>query len=339
MAFSFMTPEGFEGFSYDWGEHPTLDGSKPLTLLQHVGGDPILAIVGRGKVSASGWNTFVKWVNVGYGYFEDLAVPQMPPKEREVYNQIIVKLKPLGKQIDKATRDMLIPALADGQAAFVLDAKLQSRQFIAVLGATEKPMPMIEPAVVYGISDLKLLLKAIDEYADVVNKFVGILAAQGVPLPPGFVIPKPEQIKADGGTIYGFALPKQWGVDAQVMPNAGLAEKVGVLSISRGHTERLLKPTPLKAGGPLAKTDRPLAGAAVFNFAALIDAATPWVDFATEQICKHEKSLAGQQAEIAAQVHTVLDVLKVLRGASSVDYFEDGALVTHSQIEIRDIAK
>ena len=112
-----------------------------------------------------------------------------------------------------------------------------------------------------------------------------------------------------------------------------------MLSISRAHTERLLKATPLKAGGPLAKTDRPLAGAAVFNFAAFIDAATPWVDFATEQICKHEKSLAGQQAEIVAQVHTVLDVLKVLRGATSVDYFEDGALVTHSQVEIRDIAK
>ena len=197
MAFTFMTPEGFEGFSYDWGEHPTLDGSKPLTLLQHVGGDPILAIVGRGKVSASGWNTFVKWVNVGYGYFEDFAVPQMPPKEREVYNQIIVKLKPLGKQIDKATRDMLIPALADGQAAFVLDAKLQSRQFIAVLGATEKPLPMIEPAVVYGISDLKLLMKAMDEYAAVVKEFVGILAAQGRTAAAGiFNVPKPEQSRS-----------------------------------------------------------------------------------------------------------------------------------------------
>jgi hypothetical protein len=339
MAFSFMTPEGFESFSYDWSEHPTLDGSKPLTLLQHVGGDPMLAVVGRGKVSVSGWDTFVKWVNVGYGYFEDYAVPEMKPKERKVYDEIIAKLKPLGKQIDKATRDMLIPALADGQAAFIIDTKLQSRKFIAVLGATENPLPMLEPAVVYGISDLRLLRKAIDEYAAVLNAFVGILAAQGVPLPPGFNIPKPEEFKADGGTIYGFRLPKDWGVDAQVMPNAGLAEKVGVLSISRGHTERLLKPTPLKAGGPLAKTDRPLAGAAVFNFVAFVDAATPWVDFATQQICKGSRIPADQQTEIAAQVHTVLDVLKVLRGAASVNYFEDGALVTHSRIEVRDIEK
>jgi hypothetical protein len=339
MAFSFMTPEGFESFSYDWGEHPTLDGSKPLTLLKHVGGDPILAIVGRGKVSASGWDTLVKWVNVGYGYFEEFAVPTMNPRERKEYDEIIGKLKPLAKQIHKATRDMLIPALADGQGAFVLDAKLQSRQFIAALGATEKPMPMIEPAIVFGVSDANLLRKAAAEYQAAIDGFVGILVEKGA-LPPGFRLPRPEVVQSASGEITGSPLPKEWGVDPKIVLNSGLSEKVFVfLSISREHTERLLKPTPLAAGGPLAKIDRPLAGAAVFNFAAFVDAATPWIDFATEQICKHERSLAGQQAEIVAQVHTVLEVLKVLRGMVSVDYFEDGALVTHSRIEIRDIEK
>ena len=43
-----------------------LDGSKPLSLLQHVGGNPAIAAVNRGKVSVADYDRFVKWVGVGY---------------------------------------------------------------------------------------------------------------------------------------------------------------------------------------------------------------------------------------------------------------------------------
>jgi len=51
MGFSFFADNGFEGYSYSWGGHPDLDSSKPLELLNHLGGNPIIGIVGRGKVS------------------------------------------------------------------------------------------------------------------------------------------------------------------------------------------------------------------------------------------------------------------------------------------------
>ena len=44
-------------------------------------------------------------------------------------------------------------------------------------------------------------------------------------------------------------------------------------------------------------------------------------------------------AAIAAQVHTVLDVLKVLRTVTSERYIEDGVMVGHTLVEIRDIGK
>ena len=38
MAFSFLSPRGIEGYSYLEGEHSDLDSSKPLTILENLGG-------------------------------------------------------------------------------------------------------------------------------------------------------------------------------------------------------------------------------------------------------------------------------------------------------------
>ena len=47
FSFAYTTDRGQESYSYDWSENLGSDGSKPLALLKHVGGHPILAVVGR----------------------------------------------------------------------------------------------------------------------------------------------------------------------------------------------------------------------------------------------------------------------------------------------------
>jgi hypothetical protein len=69
MGFAFLTDHGIESYEHAWGEHGNLDGSKPLAILNHVGGDPLFGVVGRGKVSVEDYDRVAKWVKVGYGYF------------------------------------------------------------------------------------------------------------------------------------------------------------------------------------------------------------------------------------------------------------------------------
>src|SRR5262249_4747963 len=57
MAFSFLTARGTESYDYNWSEHPHVDSSRPLTLLQHIGGNPALAVVGRSKYSPESYTT------------------------------------------------------------------------------------------------------------------------------------------------------------------------------------------------------------------------------------------------------------------------------------------
>ena len=84
----------------------------------------------------------------------------MPEKDRKQAQKFLAAAVPLVERFDKANREMLFPALADGQLGLVLDDKLTSNHFVESLPATEKPMPMIEPALVFGVSDAKLLCQS-----------------------------------------------------------------------------------------------------------------------------------------------------------------------------------
>ncbi len=235
---------------------------------------------------------------------------------------------------------MLFPALADGQAGLVFDAKLTSNHFVESLPATEKPMPMIDPALVLGVSDAKLLVKAMGQYREIINGLIDAARqVKGAKIPSCVAIPEPTVSDAPYGKIYSFELPANWGVDPQIVPNFGLSDNVAVVSVTRDHTERLLKSTPPAIGGALAKTGRPLAVAAWLHWADLVDAAGPWVDLALDRAMANAPDENGQKTAVLDQVHGTINLLKVLRSVTGESYFEDGALVNHAFIEIRDIEK
>jgi len=339
MTMTFVADQGFESFQYAWGGHAGLDGSKPLGLLEHVGGDPLLGFVARQKVDPKGYDLLVQWLKTAHGYFRDFGLPLMDEDDRAKIESFAEAAMPWFERLDKANREMLFPALADGQMALVVDARLTSKQYLAALPATEKPLPMLEPALILGLSDAKLFEKALGEYREIVNGLIEAMRqVEGVEIPEFFKIPEPETTEAAGGKIFGFPLPVEWGVDPQIVPNLALSDKVCVLSASRAHSERLMKATPPALGGVLARTDRPLALAAWFRWSSLLEAAAPWIDFAVDQVLAEQGDDTEAKA-IVDQVRAVVSVLGTLRTVTDEGYIEDGALVHHSLVEIRDVEK
>ena len=332
----FLTPSGVENYDYDWSEQPEMDCSKPLDLLRHVGGNPIAVWVGRSKASPEGYDLLVKWMGIGYRYFEEYGLAAMKAEERAKFEKVFVQVKPLLGRLDKTTRDLLIPALADGQTGLVLDAKLSSQQFIKALPRTNQALTMIEPAIVVGVSDANKLKQAFGEYYAVADDFVEVLKGiDGSGIPKAFKIPRPRIYKLRLGMAYGYPLPAEWGVDTRVLPNAAVSEKVAVLAISGKHSIRLLEEKEPKIADIALPTDRPLASVGGLDFAALIDALDPWVELALE---KGTEQLSPDTAE-SARLHakTVMEVLKVYRGSVWETYMEGKAAVTHSRSEYHDI--
>jgi hypothetical protein len=342
MVFDFLTDNGYEGYQYDWGTHPHMDASKPLGLLSHAGGNPILGIVGRRKVSIEHYDSMVKWVRIGWKYLEELALPRVPAEDRPKVEAFLTELKPLLSRLNTATRDMWIPALADGQIGLVIDAKLNSKQIHKSMPVLQKEMPFIEPALLLGVSNPDLLKKAIGEFRGVYNDLIDLIGKQDAP--PDlkanigyFKWPEAKVDKIAGGSLYSYPLPNQWGVDKNIVPNAGLSDNVAVITLSTAQTDRLLKETPLKVGGVLVKTDRPLAIAAWFDWTELMSAVTPCVNYVMEQA--PENGMGGQKELVVSQVRTVLEVLSTIKSFTSETYIEDNTLVHHSLLEIHDLGK
>lgn len=335
VGLGFLTTNGSEAYGYQWDVYRgTVDATQPLGLLEHLGGNPLLGLVVRGKSSPANYDLLVRWLGVAWRYVDDFGVPQMSEDDRQHFKKFVEQVRPLLRRIDEVNRTMLIPALADGQFGLVLDAKLKSKQFLRDLPATEKPMPMVEPALVFGVSDPALLRKAAGEYARFVQ---GVLDAldDASPSPEAVLkLPKPKVTNSADGEMASYPLPAEWGVDRQVAPTFALSNKVAVITSSAAEAQRLLQPTPLAAGGVLADAKRPRAMAVVCNWAATVDAATPWVEFALEQA---GGALGEQQKMISEQVRSVLEVLKVFRSATSERYLDGGVVVEHARAEFRDL--
>jgi hypothetical protein len=336
VAFGFLTEQGSEAFSYDYGEHASRDGSKPLTLLNHVGGSPLLAIVGRTRYTPENYQTFVKAIKTLSGHFEEIILPKLDADKREKYEQVAKVFHPLLQRLDKATGTLFLPALADGQKAFVLDDKLTSKQWVQVLPPTDKALPIPELAVVAGVSDAAKLRKAFTDYRSIINEMMANLHELEGSI-PNIQIPEPQVSKLKAGTMYSYPLPQEIGIDSQLLFNAGLSDKVAVATLSQKHTERLLAETPLKAKSRLlADAGKPLVGATYCDCAGIVTMLTPWVEYGVGFALQFRGGGADAEA-IMSQVKTGLEVLKVFRSYSSLTYFEDKVLVTHGETVIRDL--
>jgi hypothetical protein len=340
LTLAYITDSGFEGYSYSWTQHLGLDGSQPLTLLDHVGGDPILFLLARAPCSVRDYDTLAKWVTKLHDYVEQFAVAEMDESQRARFEQVKRKMVPQLARLDKANRNMLLPALRDGQIGFVVDAKTKSKQWCASMPKSQVPLPMLELALLAGVSDAELLKRGIAEYLDAIDEVLGLMHEMAPNQIPEWELPRVETRELGAVTAHCLPLPKQWELDKKLTPNAGLSNDVAVVSVTPRHTRRLLTETPLTVGGsPLANPKRPLAMAASLNFAALVDALQPWVDFAFDQAMKDwdPENDSFPLPSVREQVRTAMQILRCFRGVTSASYFENKALVTHFQWRFEDL--
>jgi hypothetical protein len=339
VSFSFLTSQGTESYDYDYSTRPGgLDGSKPLSLLEHVGGSPILCFVARTKTNPEAYKAFSKSISVLYGHVEEAVFTKIDDDQKEQYRTVKKAVVPLIKRFDEITGNLLLPALADGQFGFVLDAKWKSKHWHVAAPSTPKAMPLPEAGILLGISDEAKFRQAMKGYYALINDSLGTASEIARGQIPDIKMPEPTIEDGTGGLLAYYPLPPELAVDAQVLPMVGLAKTVVVFSLSRSHTERLLRPTPLKiSSGPLAEwKGKPLASAMVFDWAALVDAAAPWIEMGVT-LAKPPPVPEGPDGDVLKQVRTVLEVLKVFRSTSSATYFADGVSVTHTETLMRDL--
>jgi hypothetical protein len=337
MSFSFLTPRGQEGYSYVTDAAPAT--AAQLTILDHVGGAPLVAVAGHVNDPTPGYKAFAKWVGVFYAHAEGVLKEMAPEQLQQQYKAIMDIAQPYLRKFDEITSSQYFPALGQGQAAFVIDAKWTSKSWFPGLEQGGKDLPLLELGFVRTVQNATQYVQALQSYREWVNGVLAKAREFGAPLPPEG-IPRPEAKKVAAGTLYFWSVPPV-GQDAKILPNLAVSDKAVAVTLSQGHSERLLTPAPLKVdGGPLAER-RPLQAAAVVDFAGLIGALRPWVEQFILPLALSDVPADAPKGlsrmEITDQVRTVLDVLQCFRGASSATYREGNAIVTHSEMVFQDL--
>jgi hypothetical protein len=329
-SFSFRTSQGWETFAYDFTEPDKKQTARPLTLMNHLGGDPLMAAVWRSDTTVEGYRDFVKWLSIFSKHVESAVAAKVPGSE-EMVKKFRTEVVPLLTEISDITEKLWLPALADGQEGFVLDAKWTSKRWHGLMPEAETKLPMLEIGVVLGVSDAEKFQQALDGYRQVANKMMrkaqGELPAGTI---PDFEIGKPQVETKEGRTFAHYPIPAELGVDPQFQPTGGLSKNVAALTLSRGHAERLLNDVPLKIkSAVLADSKRSLDSFFYFNWAGCVDVASKWSDYL------FKSGLAPEEA--AQTTRRALDFLKVFHGYASATYRENGATITHSEAVFRDI--
>ncbi|HUS39389.1 MAG TPA: hypothetical protein VMX74_08065 [Pirellulales bacterium] len=354
LAFNFLNGRGYESFHYNWSSNNQLDGSKPLPLVNHMGGSPLLAVLGRAQHRPQDYDLIVKWFKKGRDYFEKYAVEEMSEREQNQYGQFAEIAFPLLGRLDKINREMLIPSTADGQAGLAIDTESETTQWTSRLPATTEPIALPSPALVIGLKDADLFKKALGEYRLVVNDLIKKLHEinpQQIPdvqLPPA----KLRHLKS-GAEIFYYPLPAELGVYDRVAPNAAITETMAAFTLLPRHTQKIVKDQALEVdGGPLANTDRPLARIVYFDWANMVDTMTPWINEGVRAWARNMEDAVGNfeleegfnaqvdgnmAKPVIEHVRKGMELLKAFRGYTSVTYIEDGVLVTHGESRFQDV--
>ncbi|MEX0612846.1 MAG: hypothetical protein WD229_12065, partial [Pirellulales bacterium] len=350
---TFLTARGYEGFRYQSGSRPMMDSSKPLTILNQVGGSPMLVFASRSNDTVEDYDAAIDWLRRTARHVEQIVETKADPEDWAKYQQYRERALGLLRRINKANREYLYPAFADGQGAVVIDAAATSKQWITHMPASPKPLPMIEIGFVASVSDAERLRKGVQEYFAVVRDAIALMREINPEDVPDVQLPEPKKRELEGGgTLYVYPLPEEWGADSRVAVAAGITDSATAVSTLPETTERLLRSTPLKVDTSI-DLNRPAGVVVHFEFQKMIGAIRPWINYGFDVAmgkikaegdedesgadAPEQSPMMLQMGFVVPQIHQFLDIAAAFHCASSVTYDEDGLWVTHSEIHFEDL--
>ncbi len=355
LSFEFETNDGYEGFTQNWAENLHFDGSKALDVLQHLGGDPIALFVGRAKPNAYAKGFVTKWCGKAMHYAEVFSSQaEVDDEDLALYESFKQALQPFGERFAQVGREYFGPAMADGQAALLIDSKIEPKKkwHPAMPEGADEPLGMLEVAQVYGVSDVEKLETAFAEYKSLTEEAIeklkevtqenqealmDRLSGQGAMLPimvQGLRLPTPDERDVESGKLYYLGALAATGVDPSIAPAWGWSDKVLVFANTPDAVSRVLDTKPIE--GPLAEMAKgKLAMASQLNFAKLMSLMKPWVRYGLTVAAQRQDN--QMISMVAPQVEAMMDIMSCLRQHTSVTFEDGNSLVTHFRQEIRDL--
>lgn len=360
LTVAYTSNEGIEFATTDNSEPIHADGTKPLTILNHVGHTPIAFWAGRNKGMEELYGSLSKTIAGGYALVEKHLFPAMQPDAQAAMTPFFNKMKPIVKKFDRAVRDLWLPALSEGQSALVVHSRNITGPWSegAPQAAADLKIPL--PALVFGVKDTDQLHAGIKEFRGVYNDGVDAFIETVPFAPPIEKLSDPKSREFPEGMIYWHVLPKEWGFDKRVAPNYGFGQGFAAFSFVPLDTQEMLGKSKLTLPAPLDKRNAPLCAAAYVDVPRSIETVGSWL-LAFEEpyayraekirvieddgtIIEEEKVVpeddGGAEAKKAMETFKqILELAKAMPSYASATKVEGKSTVTHGILRIVDLPK
>jgi hypothetical protein len=353
MGFSYLTKDGYEGYAEDGSENFYLDGSKPLTILDHAGSDPIVVAASRQKLKNPNSGLASKWMHrMGY-YLENVLVEKrLSEAQKKLYVAFRDGMGPVCNKLGEATENHMRKAFEDGQMAFVMDAKVTKEQWHNMMPPAETPVALPEMGWVFSVTNRMELEAGLAAYAEsaeaMLAKFKELVAknadnlraelppqAQAIPdILPNVNLPKPQSKEIEDGKVLFSSMFQAAGVDPAFAPCMGWNSDAMVFALGPNTAERLLKSSSIT--GPLYDAKgTALAAASAIDIHRFFGMLRPWVAYGMTIAAQQDES--GMVEQFKPQVDTILEIAQCWTNYHSTTAVEGDRMVTRFGTHFKDL--
>ena len=283
-------------------------------------------------------------------FSEKYLVSKASEDDQEKFQTFSKTFGPLVEKLTDIFREKLLPSMKDGQVGLVLDSKSKVTRLHKELPASDEPLPLLEPAIVVGLSDAKLFREGLSDLFVLADDLVtAVQKMDGNTVPENYKIPEPEKTKIANGTVWSFNIDKS-GIDSQIQPAIAVTTNAAIFSLVPKQAERLLAQATLETGSEISDFQMPLAAAATLDFSGVIDFIEPWFIYGARYVSVQQQNgevdssleldadtEEGMVRDVLQQSPVVFDALRTLRAATAETTRKSDAWVTHWKNVIRDI--
>ncbi|NBO92977.1 MAG: hypothetical protein EBV06_11800 [Planctomycetia bacterium] len=332
VSYGYMTSFGYESLVHDRTSYSGLEKVK-FKMHEHFGGKPIFATAFGLALDTKYYTEFVQFGKKVLAQAQAIYLDSADANAADEYKKITKAVFPVLEQIDATMTKKIIPAMSQTGLGIVLDGQWTSKQWLSMVPATEKAMPMAELGLLIGVSDAKQFDEGLKDLRGAINQLLTKLSELPGGFPPGVQLSAPAM--ADG--LYWWEVPDGGILDKQILPTAGSGGAASVFALSKKHAARLVKPTPLSFRAKELEISGEVLGCCVLDWIGFIELVTPWVDYSISQSAKDFGADAKTAKRWAKEAETALMIFKTFKGSSCTTKKAEVGTVTRTVIVIKDI--
>lgn len=286
---SFLTDDGWEMLQYNRTPDFILQSEEPLQGLKHVGGKPLMMVVTRFANHPEYFQLMRKIVQrvktrLDEALEMDLSDIDIDDNDQVEAKQMIDRVYPLLEKVANTYETLIAPSLTGEHGLVWTSGNLKAKQWVQGMPESEEPLPLPEFSWISGLKDRDSMIKGGKEIYSVFDSILE-LARELDPnsVPEGYSIPRPEKVTEKSGIKYGYPIPEDCPVPADLMPHVLLSEDLLVMGYSKATTNLLADGSPLEVGKPVFSSDSKLASASYIDIGRMFKSFGPWVRYAVKQ--------------------------------------------------------